>query len=92
MSTLKSEFINLVSASTTDFQPLDLRGARQVVISLDSAGANGKLTNEPFANSSGFVLSAGFQYPIVVNSSDDRLYFVSEAAADSTLEVWIIRG
>jgi len=92
MSTLKSEFITLRSLNTTDFQPLDLAGAKQVVIRIHKNFVAGRLTNEPFATSEGFSLEITDTFPITINSTDDRLYFVSKSAALSAIEVWIIRG
>ena len=91
MSTLKSEFVTLTSTSTTDFQPLDLGGARQVVIQPDTSLANGKITNEPYAGSDGFTIDVSENYPLTISSNDDRLYFVSKVATPATIQVWIIR-
>lgn len=89
----KSEFFTVTSSGTTDFQPVDLGGALQTVLSVDASSAqNGSLTNDPYAGSSSITLTTAMTQPLVVGSTDDRLYWVSEGAGDSILTVWVIRG
>lgn len=84
----KSEFYEIVSTSQTDFQPIDLEGALEVVI--HSPTGNGFLTSEPIAGTQRFRLQSSFP-PLVVHSTDSRLYWVSESASERTLYVWVIR-
>tara|TARA_R100000734_G_C3240014_1_gene44998 strand:+ start:272 stop:550 length:279 start_codon:yes stop_codon:yes gene_type:complete len=91
---MRSEFYEIVSTSETDFQPIDLSGAREVVMILDKAGAVdlGFITNEPFANSLRFpIYQSQEAQPLVVHSTDDRLYFVSSQEGECKLYVWVIR-
>jgi len=93
---LKSEFYEITSASNTDFQPLDLSGAREVVLYCTSSNGgadvfDGKITNEPYANSAGFALGKQMLQPTVVHSTDDRLFWVSTGAYSAVLQVWVIR-
>ena len=91
---LNSEFYTVTSTSTTDFRPLDFRGAREVVLMLDKsvAGGLGFITNEPFAGSPQFpIYRTDDMPPLVVHSSDDRLYFVAGAEAETVLYVWVVR-
>ncbi len=89
---LRSEFYIISSNDNTDYQSVDLSGAREVAFMVDtSLGTSGYLTNEPFANSDRFYLSANMTMPLVVHSNDDRLFWVSEAGARAQLYVWVIR-
>jgi len=91
---MRSEFYEITSTSTTDYQPIDLSGAREVVMVLDKAGAVdlGFITNEPFANSPRFPIYASQEVPpIVVHSTDNRLYFVASQEGECKLYVWVIR-
>ena len=83
---MKSEFYDVVSTSAADYQPLDLSGSIEVVIKVHSAG---RLTDEPFDGSNGIPL-APTDPPRVVHSTDDRLFFVSDAGT-ATAFVWVIR-
>jgi len=88
---LKSHFFEFTSSGTTDFVALDFSGARQVVLSVTSSNQpyDGKIVNEPFANAQGFSLGSTIQ-PIVVSSTDDRLYWVSNGAFNAVLQVWVV--
>ena len=84
----KSEFYEIVSTGVSDFQPLDLSGAFEVVLKV--SGVSGFLTDEPYSGSPR--LSIGPTEPLlVIHSTDDRLFWVSSEASNSTLEAWVIR-
>lgn len=84
---LKSKFYDIVSTGATDFQPIDLEGAMEVVFTSD---ADGRITDEPFAGGNEGVSLKPTDPPLVVHSTDDRLYFYSEAGT-ATLNVWVMR-
>lgn len=91
---MRSEFYEITSTSTTDYQPIDLSGAREVVMVLDKSVAVdlGFITNEPFANSPRFPIYQTPDMPsMVVHSTDNRLYFVSSQEGECKLYVWVIR-
>ena len=91
---MRSEFYTITSTSTTDFQPIDLSGAREVVMVLDKAGAVdlGFLSNDPFVSDARFPIYASQEAPaLVVHSTDNRLYFVSSQNGECNLFVWVIR-
>lgn len=84
----KSEFYEIVSSNSSDYAPIDLEGALEVVI--HSPNGNGYLTNEPTSGSPRFRLQSSFP-PLIVHSTDGRLFWVSESATERTLHVWVIR-
>ena len=89
----KSEFYQLSSSGPTDFVPIDLSGAREVVFACTAFGgkSDAMLCKEPTAGSD--KLTVGVDKPsLVVHSTDDRLFFVAREAAGADLDVWIIRG
>lgn len=87
----KSEFYTIISTGDADFQPVDLSGAREVVL-VNGGATNGFLTDQPQAGSARLPLNTDLQ-PIVVHSTDGRLYWVSALPADTAvLQVWVIRG
>lgn len=91
MSTLRSEFLEIVSTSQTDYQVIDLSGAVESVFTLKPLTASGNLTNEPYANSPRLHISDQMSQPLVTRSNDNRLYWVSAEPSDSVLQVWVIR-
>lgn len=89
---LRSEFYTVSSNDNGDYQSIDLSGAREVSFMVDTAlGNGGFLTNEPYANSDRFLLSANMNTALVVHSNDDRLFWVAEGAGRAQLYVWVIR-
>jgi len=91
---MRSEFYTITSTSTTDFQPIDLSGSREVVMVLnkDVAGTSGFISNEPFTSDARFAITATQDMPpLVVHSTDDRLYFVAGTNNETVLYVWVIR-
>ena len=87
----KSEFYTITSTGDTDFQPVDLSGAREVVL-VNGGAVNGFLTDQPQADSPRLPVNIDLQ-PIVVHSTDGRLYWVSGTpAGTAVLQVWVIRG
>ena len=92
MNRLRSEFLSITSTATTEYIPIDLSGAVEVVLNLTEGTVDGFLTNEPYAGSPRLnITDTQGNKPLVVRSNDDRLYWVSSAAATSTLEIWVIR-
>lgn len=90
----KSEFYQLSSSGPTDFVPIDLSGAREVVFKCTAFGgkSDAQLCKEPTAGSDKFTIPVAETAPLVVHSTDDRLFFVAREAAGADLDVWIIRG
>ncbi len=87
----KSEFYTITSQGEADFQPIDLTGAREVVF-VNGGAVNGFLTDQPQAASARIPINTTFN-PLVVHSTDGRLYWVSSFPADAAvLSVWVIRG
>lgn len=87
----KSEFYSITSTSDDDFQPVDLTGAREVVL-INGSAVDGFLTNQPQAGSDRIPLNTTFD-PLVIHSTDGRLYWVSSLAGQTAvLTLWIIRG
>ena len=91
MSTLRSEFLEVVSSSDTDYQVIDLSGAVETVFTLDDLTTAGYLTNEPYSNSPRLYLADQGTNHLVTRSNDNRLYWVSAGATESKLLVWAIR-
>jgi hypothetical protein len=99
LTTPRSEFHQLTSSSQTDFVALDFSGAREVLVycsSTNNGDANesdGSLTNQlrnTQAAAEGVPLYAKFA-PIVIHSTDDRLYWVSNGGFAAVLHVWVMR-
>jgi hypothetical protein len=68
-----------------------LTGAREVVF-VNGGANNGFLTDQPQAASARIPINTTFD-PLVVHSTDGRLYWVSALPADEAiLQVWVIRG
>lgn len=91
---MRSEFFTITSTSITDFQPIDLSGAREVVMVLnkDLAGTSGFISNDPFVSDARFPITATQDMPpLVVHSTDNRLYFVAGTNNETVLYVWVIR-
>ena len=84
----KSEFYEIVSKDSSDYAPIDLEGALEVVI--HSPTGNSYITNDPTDGSPRFRLQPSFP-PLVIHSTDGRLFFVSESSTERTLYVWVIR-
>ncbi len=88
---MKSYFLEFTSSGVNDFVAMDFSGARQVVLSVTSANQDldGRIVNEPFTNSQGLSLGSSTQ-PLVVTSTDDRLYWVSNGGFNAILQVWMV--
>lgn len=90
----KSEFYVISSTGADDFQPIDLTGAREVVFQIDpSSTVNGVLTPDTTGNGDQFfLLPQAMTTPLVVHSTDGRLYFSAAVGGSATVCVWVIRG
>lgn len=84
----KSEFYQVVSSGVADFQPVDLSGAFEVVMKVSAAGS---LHDIPASTGEAGMPLSPTDPPLVIHSTDDRLYFVSDVAGGATLYVWVIR-
>ena len=84
----KSEFYDVVSSAVDDYQPVDLSGAFEVVLKVSAAG---RLTDIPGATGEVGMPLSPTDPPLVIHSTDDRLYFVSDAVGGASLYVWVIR-
>lgn len=90
----KSEFYVLSSTGADDFVPLDLTGAREVVFQMDpSSTVSGILTPDTSGNElAQFLLPQAMTTPLVVHSTDGRLYFSALVGGTAKVNVWVIRG
>ena len=63
-----------------------------MVLNKDVAGTSGFISNEPFTSDARFAITATQDMPpLVVHSTDDRLYFVAGTNNETVLYVWVIR-
>lgn len=88
----RSEFYSITSTGVDDFQAVDLQGARQVMLRLSSALDldTGLIQNNRIQGSNYLELKRTDPV-LVMNSNDGYLWFVSNGAFPSTLQVWVVR-
>lgn len=86
---LKSNFYDITSTGADDFQPIDLDGALEVVFTVGSN--NGRITDDPYDGGTQGISIKTTDPPLVVHSTDDRLFFVSDGGGNSTLNIWVMR-
>jgi len=84
---MKSEFYEIDSLDAFDYRPVDLSGALEVVIVVDG---DSFITNEPNDASPRLPLRAT-DPPLIVHSTDDRLFFVSNDGNAKKARIWVIR-
>jgi hypothetical protein len=87
---MTSEFNLLSLTSATDAIPIDLAGARQVIIQVTDTMvriSNDQSMNDYFTI---FTSNGGVNCGLTIESDDDRLWVVAPTGA-ATLEVWVIR-
>tara|TARA_R110002020_G_scaffold444864_2_gene656512 strand:- start:52 stop:366 length:315 start_codon:yes stop_codon:yes gene_type:complete len=98
----KSEFYNFILGAN-EVRPMSFSGARQVVISVNDVTRSGEyvlLTNQPNVfKANGDIDTDQYMHlpdrnagqdPLIVNSSDDMLYFGS-TGANMLVQIWVIR-
>ncbi len=91
IGTRQSDFKIVTSNGAGHYVPLDFQGAREVVLRATTGTMNGFITDVPVIGAGRqFIINAG-DIPLVIHSTDDRLYWVSETAdTAANLQVWLI--
>ena len=92
MGSRQSEMVNFTIIGA-DVEPLNLQGARQVLITCIGGAGAARIYREASATGSYFPLDVAYPNPIVFNSQDGYLYLRNEnqgGATDATVFVWLV--
>ena len=88
----QSEIINITLLGA-DVEPLDLKGARQVLMTTVGGAGSARVFLNASATGAFFPLDTAFNNPIVFNSNDGYLYLQNAntgGAANATVFVWVV--